>query len=298
MIGTAERIAVTGGTGFVGQRVVRQLLATGYSKVTAIGRHPPEKLADTPGLAICGADLTDPNQVQRALAGCSAVIHLVGIIRPTSQQTFYQAHVATTQNLITAMPGLGIKRLVHMSAMGTRSGAVSAYHQTKWQAEAAVAASGLDYTIIRPSLILGEGGEFAKMLDGWARGRAPPFLFMPYFGRGAAGQKSSQIAPVSVDDVAKLFVLCLAVDASVGKTYELSGPRVFNWPEFLRCYALAKHSRKRRAIGIPAWWGKILGRLPGMPFTRDQVIMAVENDVGDGKGLLSDFPDFRTRQAF
>jgi NADH dehydrogenase len=291
------KIAITGGTGFVGQAVSKQLLDAGYRQVLVIARHVPPKSEEAGGLTSASADLTISGDACRVLTDCCAVIHLIGMIRPTRLQSFYKAHVTATENIVYAMRQNGIKRLIHMSALGTRDGARSNYHRSKWFAEQIVMKSGLDFTIIRPSLILGDRGEFTQMLDAWSQGIALPYLFMPYFGGGVFGKKASLIAPVRVDDVAKLFQWCLDRPVSIGKIYELSGPRKFIWPDFLRLYAKTRHGRNRPALGIPVWLGKLLGRLPGLPFTTDQVIMAGEDNIASDQQLKADMPDFFTREA-
>ncbi len=291
-------VAVTGATGFVGRAVVHQLLAAGYRHVVAIARKAPAPALAADGVIFRAADLGNSTDACTALADCHMVIHLIGIIRPTARQSFQKAHVTVTENTIFAMRKLGIRRLVHMSALGTRAGTASTYHQTKWAAEQRILQSDLDATIIRPGLIIGEGGEFTQMLDAWSRGSIPPFLFMPYFGRGLLGQTGANIAPVRVEDVARLFQWCLDRPVSIGKIYELSGPRQFTWPEFLRLYAVTHHGRRRIAQGIPGWLGKILGHLPGLPFTTDQVVMAMENSTTDDANLKTDMPDFFSRDVF
>src|SRR4029079_943824 len=119
-----------------------------------------------------------------------AVIHLVGIImeRRHKRVTFERIHFEGTHSIVDAAQRNGIRRYLHMSALGTRHDAVSTYHRTKYAAEEYVRASGLDWTIFRPSLIHGPRGEFIQMEAAWARYKAPPFLFMPYFGRGFFGR--------------------------------------------------------------------------------------------------------------
>src|SRR5207237_1119041 len=98
-----------------------------------------------------------------------AVIHLVGIISKVGRNTFENVHTQGTQNIVTSAREAGIKRFVHMSALGSRANAVSRYHQSKWAAEEAVRRSGLDYTIFRPSIIYGPKDHFVNLFDKMAR---------------------------------------------------------------------------------------------------------------------------------
>ncbi len=143
------------------------------------------------------------------MADCDAAIHLVGIIeeKPSKDITFEKMHVDATRRVLDAAKAVGVERYVHMSALGTRPDAVSDYHKTKWHAEELVRASGLTYTIFRPSMIHGPRGEFMKQAASWAKGKAAPFVFMPYFGFGPLGTGGSgKVQPVYVKDVAKVFV--------------------------------------------------------------------------------------------
>ena len=112
-----------------------------------------------------------------------------------------------------------------MSALGSRPDAVATYHRTKFEAESYVRASGLDWTIFRPSLIHGPRGEFMTMEAGWARGRRAPFLFMPYFGGGLLGRRDGGLVqPVYVRDVARAFADALENPATIGEVYLIGGP--------------------------------------------------------------------------
>jgi NADH dehydrogenase len=180
-----------------------------------------------------------------------------------------------------------------MSALGVRPNAVSRYHRTKYAAEQYVRASGLDWTIIRPSLIHGPGGEFMQMEANWARGTAPPFLFMPYFGKGAFGRGGAgKLQPVYVKDVARAFVQALASPKTIGEVYPLGGPDQLTWPELHRISAEAIIGRKRAVIPMPVWKAKLLTRIvppPLLPFNHDQVIMSQEDNTCDLSKFRADF---------
>src|SRR5205807_1548953 len=133
-----------------------------------------------------------------------------------------------------------IRRFVHMSALGARPGAVSNYHKTKYKAEEYLRGSGLDWTIFRPSLIHGPAGEFMRMEAAWARRRKPPFLFMPYFGRGLLGRGGAgKLQPIYVNDVARAFVEALENAKTIGEIYPLGGPDEITWPQLHRLAAQA-----------------------------------------------------------
>lgn len=227
---TIERVLVTGATGFVGRAVVRELCARGVRPVCLVRsaeklrRQHPELGGDriTP---IVG-DLGDAHALQDSARQCQAVIHLVGIIvaRPLRGQTFRKIHVNGTRAVLTAARDAGIRRYVHMSALGTRADAIAPYHRTKWAAEELVRESGLDWTIFRPSLIHGPDGEFMQLMKRFVCGLVPPVI--PYFGNGKA-----KLQPVSVKDVACCFVASLIRAETIGRVVPLGGPRAYSWIE-------------------------------------------------------------------
>ncbi len=240
-------------------------------------------------------DLFDGKSLEAGMSGCEAVIHLVGIIaeQPGKGITFERIHVDGTRGVVDATVAANIRRYVQMSALGTRPNAVSRYHQTKFRGEETVRQSPLDWTILRPSLIHGPDGEFTKMEAAWARGKAAPFLFMPYFGAGILGMGGAGILqPVYVKDVARAFVDCIEKPQTIGRTYDLCGLDRMTWPQLHRAFAAAVVGKRRWVMPIPAWYAKMLIRfLPkdSLPFNLDQVIMSQEDSVGDTSALAKDF---------
>jgi NADH dehydrogenase len=182
-----------------------------------------------------------------------------------------------------------------MSAVGARPDAVSDYHKTKFRAEEYLRGSGLDWTIIRPSLIHGPDGEFMQMEAKWVRFRAPPFLFMPYFGRGALGfGGAGLLQPVYVKDVARAFVDALENPKTIGEVYLLGGPDVITWPELhdISSRAIRRSGKPRFTLPIPAWSARIQAAiLPNalLGFNRDQVIMSQEDNTCDLTKFKDDF---------
>ena len=156
----ARRVFVTGGTGFVGRAVIQALRAEGYAVRCLVRRGSERDLRGFGAIERVEGDVMARQSLDDGMTGCDAVVHLVGIIheRPAIGSTFERVHLQGTQNVLDAAAAAGARRYVHMSALGSRPGARSRYHQTKWAAEEAVRSSPLPWTIFRPSIIDGRGG--------------------------------------------------------------------------------------------------------------------------------------------
>ncbi|MDD5564679.1 MAG: complex I NDUFA9 subunit family protein [Thermoanaerobaculaceae bacterium] len=269
-----RRVLLTGARGFVGREVRRQLLERGW-EVVALSRNLRADDA-RPGVIQVAADIAGDGW-QRWCEGCSAAIHLVGIIRERrrSGATFERAHVRATEGVIKACGGLGIRRFLHMSALGARAAATTPYHRTKWQAEEAVRGSGLDWTIFRPALIFGPGDGFTGALAPVLR----RFPLVPVFGDGRY-----QLQPIAVAEVARCFVAALEDPSSSGRTYELGGPEALTYDEVLRRIA-SSLGLQRTLVHVPLGLAKlaisVVQHLPGAPITRDQLTMLIEGSTCD-----------------
>jgi NADH dehydrogenase len=185
---------------------------------------------------------------------------------------------------VDAVKLAGIRRYVHLSALGMRANAISRYHQTKWAAEEYVRQSGLAWTILRPSVIYGPKDKAINVLAKVMR-RLP---FVPVLGDGNA-----KVQPVSVAVVAQAVVGALKNDASVGKTYDLCGPVPFTWNE-LYAKLLAFYSLRKPMWHMPLSMARLQAAvleklLPNPPFTRDQLLMIVEDNAGDPQPAVHDF---------
>ena len=265
---------MTGGTGFVGTAVVSELLREGH-EVRILSRKAPERLSDgvshVPGSIVTGEGL------DTLVEGVDAVIHLVGIIREVGANTFKAVHHKGTVNVIVATSRAGVSRYLHMSAMGTRKEAISRYHQSKWAGEEAVRASGLDWTIFRPSTIFGPEDSFINMLAETMR-KTP---IMPVLGGGW-----NLMQPIFVNDVAASFRVALESEIHINKTYELGGPDIFTLKQILE-KILQVIDKKTYLVGMPmtlvavvAWVAERL-RIT-LPVTTDQLIMLREDNVRTG----------------
>jgi NADH dehydrogenase len=226
-------ILVTGGTGFVGQEVVLALLKLGY-KVRLLVRNPLRagRFANNPQIELVQGDVLRPETLPAAMRDVQAVIHLVGIIVETRHVTYEQAHYEATRNLLSAAQEVGVTRWMQMSAAGTRPYASSQYHLTKWRAEELVRQSGLDWTILRPSLIYGHDSH-DRLLNMIRRVLSKPVSELTLNSFPLLDGGRPLVQPVSVREVAHCFAHGLAKEASVGRTFELVGPVPLSWREMV-----------------------------------------------------------------
>ena len=305
---THATVAVTGATGFVGRHIVSYLLEQGY-RVRALSRSGAKAQSvfdasyiEDGRLSICSGTLEDPDSLRHLVEGCDACLHLVGIIREANGQTFQQVHIDGTRSIVQACrqhePGM---RYVQMSALGVGPDKLGGYRDSKYRAEQIVKSSKLSWTIVRPSLVHGPDGEFTQMAVDWVRGKAPPYLFLPYFSRWKSrgfGFEPATVAPVFVEDVARVFVGALGNESTLKNTYELAGSQKVQFPEMLKIYArhLTPKPKDRPAIGLPwfigAWQAK-LANLVGLggllPFDEGMAIMGARDSVSDNASVIADF---------
>ncbi len=272
------KVFVTGGTGFVGREILKQLLQAGHAARALVREGSESKLPELDKVETHTGDITDVASLVGALDGCDAVIHLVGIIRefPGRGITFKKMHVTATENILGACDEQGVRRFLHMSSNGTRERGNTAYHRTKWQAEELVRASGLDWTIFRPSLIFGRGSEFVKMLTELIR-RVP---VVPVIGDG-----QYRMQPVSVAQVAESFVRALAMPESVGAIYHQGGSESYTYDAILDLTARAMGRKQATKVHQPLFMIKpmikLLQGFEQFPITEDQLKMLVEGNVCD-----------------
>lgn len=269
------RVFVAGGTGFVGGNLCRALREAGHETKLLVHRRRdalPEGIEQVEG------DASELSSFAGAVAGCDAVINLIGIIRefPERGMTFEKLHVEATRNLLAAARQAGIRRYIQMSALGTRADAVSGYHRTKWRAEELVRASGLQWTIFRPSLIFGPGDEFVNMIAGLIR-KLP---VVPVIGDGLY-----RMQPIAAVDVARCFTLSLDMPETISNCYELCGVDRMTYREMLDAVGRALGKTSVAKISNPMFLMKlitpVLQQFPLYPITMDQIQMLTEESICD-----------------
>jgi NADH dehydrogenase len=267
------KILVTGGTGFVGPKIVHALRAE-EREVRTLVRRPERarRLADW-GVEAVRGDVTDLDSLRAAVAGCTHVVHLVAIIvgRP---EDFDRVMSQGARNVLQAAEEAGVERFVLMSALGTSDATKDTvpYFRAKWEMEQATRASGLEHVIFRPSFVFGRDG-----------GVLPTFLkqvrYSPVVPVIGPGRQRSQ--PIWVDDVAAYFARAVDEPRAANRTFELGGPDSVTWNElYLRIASVL--GKRRRLVHLPFPLARTGARLtqglPGAPLTADQVEMLAGPD--------------------
>jgi NADH dehydrogenase len=281
----AQRVFVTGATGFVGKHIVRALLAQGFLVRCLVRPGSEADLRGFESIDRVPGDALTPAGLAPSVEGCSAFIHLVGIIRENRGRgiTFERVHTQATRDMLALARAAGVKRYVQMSALGSRPDARSRYHRTKWQAEEAIRASDLEWTIFRPSVIFGRGDAFVSMLGGMVK-RLP---VVPVLGDGRY-----RLQPIPVEQVAEGFARALRVPASVRQTYEVAGPTPYAFVDLLDEIGRALGRPRVRKIHIPLGAVRAMTRafewLPFYPVSTDQINMLEEESVTDPSRFFAD----------
>jgi NADH dehydrogenase len=267
-------ILLTGGTGFVGGHVLHALLAEGKPVRCLVRDRGRAVLLEEQGCELAEGDMTEPSSLRRAVDGVEAVVHLVAI-RQGRKEQFGRIMSQGTRDLLLEARESGVRRFVHMSALGVdeQTKDVVPYYGAKWEMEDAVKGSELPYVIFRPSFVFGSAGGILPTFRRIAK-LAP---VTPIIGSG-----EQRIQPIWADDVAAYFVQALDLDAATGRTFEIGGPDVVSWNEFWTRLKRALGVR-RPSIHMPMAFMRanalVTERLPGdIPLTRDLLKMMETGD--------------------
>lgn len=289
------KVAVFGGTGFVGSYLVEELLSRGH-EVRALARIGSEhKLPQSERCEAVTGEVEDPQAVQQTVQGCQAAIYNIGIIRefPERGITYDSLHFEGAKRAMDTAVEQGARRFLLMSANGVRSDGTP-YQRTKYLAEQYLETTDLDWTIFRPSVIFGDPRgrmEFATQLrDQIIRSPLPAPLFFDGLLPFNAG--SFRLAPIYAGDVASVFAKALEMPHTIHHVYPLCGPLAADWATILQTIAHAC-GREKWGVPAPAWAVKLaamaLDRFEFFPITRDQIAMLMEGNTCDGGDSLGEF---------
>ncbi|MWV64019.1 NAD(P)H-binding protein [Halorubrum sp. JWXQ-INN 858] len=262
------KVLVAGGTGFIGSSLCRALVDGGH-EVTALSRTPE----DTPeGVESALGDVTAYDSIEPAVEGHDAVVNLVALsplFEPKGGNRMHdRVHRGGTENLVRAAESADADRFVQMSALGADPDGDTAYIRSKGEAETIVRESDLDWTMFRPSVVFGEGGEFVSFTKRLKGMFAPLVPLYPLPGGGR-----TRFQPIHVDDLVPMLVAALEDDAHVGQTYEVGGPEVLTLREVTNLVYEAE-DKGIRIVPLPMPLAKVgltvLGAVPGFPMGPDQ----------------------------
>lgn len=279
-----ETICVLGGAGFVGRHIAGRLANTPVKmRILTRNRERNRQLLPIPNLQLIEADIYDEEVLAEQLAGCQAVINLVGVLNEGSGvgHRFEDAHVKLPERIIAACRTAGVERLLHMSALGASPDAPSRYQQTKAGGEHRVMeAHGekLAVTVFQPSVIFGPGDNFLNRFSQMLRLSLVLPLPTPWM----------RLKPVYVGDVAQAFVQSLEDQTTFGRRYQLCGPKIFTLRELVD-YVAAVLGVRRLIIGLNDQWSRrqarLLERVPGKPYSYDNYLSSKVDNVCDEDGL-------------
>ena len=292
-------ITVFGGSGFIGRHLVKRLAEAGFQIRVAVRDTEAAQFlkidGDTGQVVPWPADITHPDQVAAAVDGADYVVNLVGILYEFGRRTFQNIHVDGAAHVAAAAKAAGVRRLVHVSAIGAAEDSPALYGRTKAAGEAAVLAAFPEAVIVRPSVIFGPEDNFFNLFAGLARLTwvlpvfgCPIMPEIKLFPKGGFvdidlyGDGGTKFQPVYAGDVAGAIMNILSDPATTGRTFELGGPTVYSFKEIMDLL-LEVIGRKRFLVPIPfglaAFYAWFLEFWPKPLLTRDQVKLLQRDNV-------------------
>lgn len=278
-------ILITGGTGFVGRNLISKLL-TQNRKIRLLARDP-QKAASflKAGCETSAGDIKDRQSILNAITPeVDTVIHLVGILVETRTAKFREIHTEGTRNVVEACALKGVRRYIHISALGTRKGARSIYHRTKWEAEEIVRGSNLDYTIFRPSVLFGREDQFTNV---FARiMKKSPVVMIP-------GNGQNRMQPLFIKDLVEAMSASIDMPPAKKAVYEAGGPQILTFDEIIdKIMVVLGEKRLKLHIPMPIMRANaaIIEAVFSKPIiTRDALLMVEEDNITSNNALTSVF---------
>ncbi|HXQ70485.1 MAG TPA: NAD-dependent epimerase/dehydratase family protein [Pyrinomonadaceae bacterium] len=258
------KVAITGGTGFIGSHLATRLGSEGH-EVVRIGRR-------STGEEIVKASLDDVDELTAAFAGCQAVAHCAGINREVGRETFKRVHVEGTQNAVEAARRAGVEKILLMSFLRARPDCDSPYHESKWAAEEIVRESGLDYTIVKAGVVYGRGDH---MLDHLSHA----FHTFPVFA--LVGFEEKTVRPLAVEDLVHVMRASLIDRRLKRQTIALVGPEEIFLSEAVRRVAEVV-DKQPLMFPLPVWCHQLMARVFELTMTVPLVSSAQVRILSEG----------------
>jgi uncharacterized protein YbjT (DUF2867 family) len=235
-------VAVVGATGFVGSYVVPHLAAAGH-RVIAVSREGDRLATWGDDVETRAADVSTGTGLEGAMAGADAVVQLVAIARETGGRTFQEMNVRATGRVVIAAEHAGVRRIVHLSALGVIDDPELGYLGSKWRGEQLVRESALEWVVLRPSLLFGPGDGFFNIVKTTLKWWSPGIVAIP--GRGDA-----RFQPLAAEDLAIAVERSLVEPDRAGSVYEIGGPEYFSYREIVDEVSRVTGMRRLK-LGLP-----------------------------------------------
>ena len=275
------RVAVTGATGFLGRRLVRQLADAGQAALALAHRRPAGGLWPA-HVETLQADVTDPSSLARAFEGAEAVVHLAAVLVERGRQTFARVNAEGTSNVVAAAEAAGVRQLVHVSVVNAHENPRYRYLRSRWEGEQAVQAGRVPWTIARASLLFGEGDEFFSVLARMMRLPSPVF---PVIGDGGA-----RFHPFAADEFARCLVAIVENPAAApARVCDLGGPEVLTYDEIVDIVSAVIGVRRWKVhVPVPLVWPAawMMERLLARPLITVEQLRLLEVDSVAELGLV------------
>jgi len=265
-------VTIVGGTGFVGRHLADRLLRAGH-RLTLVARHCPSSVAAAPrpGIDCLVGDVLERGSLDKTVQAADAVINLVGAVHQPTTRAYFDLHETGARRVAEAAAA-GARRLIHVSALGVAEDAPSAADRSKEAGERAVCAAFPRAVILRPSLMFAEDDHFLGEIAAIAR-RSP---VIPLIGA------ATRVQPVHVDDMAEGVAHILELGADTAPLYQIAGAQIYTLKDLVGELLDALGRRRLmlplpNALALPL--GRVLGRLPHPPFSREQVLLMMTDKV-------------------
>jgi NADH dehydrogenase len=266
------KIAITGGTGFIGRHLARDLVSRGHAVIVIARGEYTRNAQPIEGATFVALDANDTDKLTNAFEGCDAVVHCAGTSVEDAKQTFYRLHVEGTRSAVTAAERARVKKFVLVSYLSVRPNVRSEYHTTKWQGEEIVRSSKLNFTILKAGLVYGQGDHLLNNLSNL-------FRKMPIFA--AVGLREKTVRLVAVEDLVEVIRASLDENRFARQTVAVLGPEEFPFSQAARRIAKAMGKPSLLVIPFPVFFHRILaffseGFMPKPLITKSQVQMLAD----------------------
>src|SRR5215211_419730 len=243
------KIAITGGTGFIGRHLARDLISRGHEVIVIARGQYTRNTQPIEGATFFALDANDTDRLAQAFEGCEAVVHCAGTSVEDSRQTFHRLHVEGTRSAVAASERARVRKFVLVSYLSVRPNVRSEYHTTKWQGEEIVRSSKLNFTILKAGLVYGPGDHLLNNLSNL-------FRKMPVFA--AIGLREKSVRLVAIEDLVAVIRASLEEDRFARQTVAVLGPEEFLFSQAARRIASAMGKPSLLVLPFPVFFHRLL----------------------------------------